>query len=120
LSNHQNVQLLGRYWEIREDDDHMSNDGTDSSIIVDAPETGAVGQLPVLRPNQVFEYTSGADLGTSRGSMQGHFYMAIVPENAVDLNSGDDIDMIQKSEKFEAVVAPFLFCKPPSLPDPAT
>ena len=67
----------------------------------------AVGQLPVLRPNQVFEYTSGADLRTPRGKMQGHFYMALVPEDAVCLNSGDDVDDIQESDKFEAIVPPF-------------
>ena len=110
LSRHQSVQLLGRYWEIREDHIHF-NDTTDSQIIVDAPETGAVGQLPVLRPNQVFEYTSGVDLGTSSGSMKGHFYMAEVADDSVYLNSGDDLDNIQQSQKFEAVVAPFPLCK---------
>ena len=76
-------------------------------MIVNAPITGAVGQLPVLQPGQVFEYMSGADLATTRGEMRGHFYMAKVSDDAKSANSGDDVQSISDEDKFEAIVAPF-------------
>eukprot|EP00980_Cylindrotheca_fusiformis_P026455 scaffold16189_cov125-Cylindrotheca_fusiformis.AAC.11 len=97
----QYVQLLGRHWHISEEE------GGNDPVVVDAPGTGAVGQLPVLRPNQVFEYISGTDLAKSKGEMKGHFYMMKVSEDAISLNSGDEVDIPQDTEYFEAVVAPF-------------
>mmetsp|Transcript_4722 Transcript_4722/g.8912 ORF Transcript_4722/g.8912 Transcript_4722/m.8912 type:complete len:567 (-) Transcript_4722:968-2668(-) len=86
------VQLLGRYWHIAEESDD-NNDGSSplEPIEVDAPYTGAVGQLPVLRPGQAFEYVSGTDLATPAGTMKGHFYMATVPEKTKSAKSGDDV-----------------------------
>lgn len=95
------VQLLGRYWHISEEA------GNDDPVVVDAPGTGAVGQLPVLRPNQVFEYTSGADLGNSIGEMKGHFYMARVTEDAISLKSGDAVGISQDGKILRARVSPF-------------
>jgi len=97
ISNSATVQLLGRYWHITEERDNDDDDDDDDDatsfkpIEVDAPYTGAVGQLPVLNPGQVFEYVSGTDLTTPRGSMLGHFYMAIVPEKTRSGKSGDNI-----------------------------
>ena len=99
-----NVQLLGRYWRIQE---HDASEMEEEPVIVDAPITGAVGQLPVLQPGQVFEYMSGADLATTRGEMRGHFYMAKVSDDAKSANSGDDVQSISDEDKFEAIVAPF-------------
>lgn len=99
-----NVQLLGRYWRIQEYDASAMEE---EPVIVDAPITGAVGQLPVLQPGQVFEYMSGADLATTRGEMRGHFYMAKVSDDAKSANSGDDVQYISDEDKFEAIVAPF-------------
>jgi uncharacterized protein affecting Mg2+/Co2+ transport len=95
------VQLMGRYWHISE----HSLGGEDlptalsQPIIVNAPVTGAVGQLPVLLPGQAFEYMSGTDLVTPRGTMKGHLYMAIVPTNTRSGKSGDDIDALKKKQQ---------------------
>mmetsp|Transcript_14626 Transcript_14626/g.15983 ORF Transcript_14626/g.15983 Transcript_14626/m.15983 type:complete len:408 (-) Transcript_14626:56-1279(-) len=93
-SNSATVQLLGRYWHITEERDNDDDDDDATSfepIEVDAPYTGAVGQLPVLNPGQVFEYVSGTELTTPIGSMLGHFYMAIVPEKTRSGKSGDNV-----------------------------
>ena len=86
------VQLLGRYWHIAEEHDNSDNDGSSPEPIeVDAPYTGAVGQLPVLQPGQAFEYVSGTDLTTPRGEMMGHLYMATVPPHTRSAKSGDTV-----------------------------
>jgi uncharacterized protein affecting Mg2+/Co2+ transport len=108
--NSTTVQLLGRYWciaEERNDDDHDDNDD-DGIIEVDAPYTGAVGQLPVLKPGQVFEYVSGTELATSTGSMLGHLYMATVPDKTRSGKSGDNVTAVT-TETFQAPVKPFRF-----------
>lgn len=97
----QHVQLIGRYWYIEE-----SEDDSNEPVVVDAPTTGVVGQCPVLRPSQAFEYMSGTDLRQDKGMMRGHFYMAKVSEGAISLNSGDKVEVSQ-ADKFEASVAPF-------------
>ena len=113
--NSTTVQLLGRYWciaEERNDDDHDNHDDHDDDddgiIEVDAPYTGAVGQLPVLKPGQVFEYVSGTELATSTGSMLGHLYMATVPDRTRSGKSGDNVTAVT-TETFQAPVKPFRF-----------
>ncbi|VEU38320.1 unnamed protein product [Pseudo-nitzschia multistriata] len=90
ISPETTVQLLGRYWHITEEGDGSDEESLEP-IEVDAPYTGAVGQLPVLRPGQAFEYVSGTDLATPVGTMKGHFYMATVPEKTKSAKSGDDV-----------------------------
>ena len=92
ISSTTTVQLLGRYWHISEEHDNSDSDASSSDPIeVDAPYTGAVGQLPVLQPGQVFEYVSGTDLTTPRGEMMGHLYMATVPPQTRSAKSGDTV-----------------------------
>lgn len=93
VSKDTTVQLLGRYWHIAEEHDGAGDEDGSSlePIEVDAPYTGAVGQLPVLQPGQAFEYVSGTDLATPIGTMMGHFYMATVPSKTRSAKSGDDV-----------------------------
>lgn len=94
-TNATTVQLLGRYWHIAEqEDEHGEASSSIEPIEVDAPYTGAVGQLPVLQPGQIFEYVSGTDLATPTGIMKGHFYMATVPEKTKSAQSGDDVEAV--------------------------
>ena len=109
VSETETVQLLGRYWHISEtpdddDDDNDYNDGDDDEhndrndpVQVDAPYTGAVGQLPVLQPGRVFEYVSGTDLATPKGEMKGHLYMATVPPQTRSAKAGDDVATVLES-----------------------
>lgn len=66
-----------------------------------------MGQLPVLRPGQVFEYMSGTDLATTKGIMRGRFYMAKVPHDTHSGKAGDHVEGLKSTEKFEVEVAPF-------------
>ena len=59
------VQLLNRHWQI--------TDGLGRMQEVRGP--GVVGEQPVLRPGEAFEYTSGCPLNTSTGIMVGTYEM---------------------------------------------
>jgi ApaG protein len=59
------VQLISRYWHIT--DAH----GT----VTEVRGEGVVGEQPVLRPGESFEYTSGTPLSTPSGIMVGRYQM---------------------------------------------
>jgi ApaG protein len=59
------VQLLNRHWRI--------TDGRGRLHEVRGP--GVVGEQPVLKPGQSFEYTSGTPLATPSGFMAGSYEM---------------------------------------------
>ena len=63
------VQLKTRHWQI--------TDGRGQMQEVRGP--GVVGEQPVLKPGEKFEYTSGVPLSTPAGLMSGTFQM--VAEN---------------------------------------
>lgn len=59
------VQLLTRYWNI-----------TDANgKVLEVRGEGVVGEQPILRPNETFEYTSGTPLATPSGVMVGRYQM---------------------------------------------
>lgn len=59
------VQLLNRYWHI--------TDGNGQIQEVRGP--GVVGQHPVLRPAEIYEYSSFTHLPTPNGAMRGTYEM---------------------------------------------
>ena len=59
---------------------------------------GVVGNQPVLRPGEKFEYTSGAVLQTPHGSMQGTYRM-----------------VTEDGRQFDAEIAPFALMQPGTL-----
>ncbi len=59
------VQLLSRHWMITNSRGELTE--------VKGP--GVVGEQPVLRPGESFEYTSGAPLDTPSGMMGGAYQM---------------------------------------------
>ena len=59
------VQLRSRHWKI--------TDGLGRLQVVKGP--GVVGKTPMLRPGDVFEYTSGTPLSTPSGIMSGTYQM---------------------------------------------
>lgn len=68
LENHRDdtVQLRTRHWRI-----------TDSRGMVNLVEgEGVVGETPTLAPGQTWDYVSGCELMTNRGSMEGHYTFA--------------------------------------------
>lgn len=59
------VQLRNRYWRI-----------TDArGAVKEVRGAGVVGEQPVLRPGETFEYTSGTPLSTESGIMTGVYEM---------------------------------------------
>ncbi len=61
-----------------------------------------------MKPGDCFEYYSGVDLPTPRGTMQGCFHFTTLPPHGTS------------PERFDAVVAPFpLRASPEHLPEPA-
>jgi ApaG protein len=82
------AQLKSRHWII--------TDGNGKVEQVRGP--GVVGEQPVLRPGEHFEYTSGCVLETPRGSMEGTYQM-----------------IRQDGSEFDAAIAPFALLLPYSL-----
>lgn len=79
------VQLRHRYWHI-----------TDSlGRVQEVRGAGVVGEQPVLKPGEAFEYTSGTPLPTPSGIMMGAYQM----ESA-------------NGERFDVAVPPFSLDSP--------
>jgi ApaG protein len=58
------AKLLSRHWIITDADGHVE----------EVRGEGVVGEKPVLRPGEAFEYTSGCPLETPVGSMRGTYF----------------------------------------------
>ena len=58
------AQLISRTWNVNDANGHTER----------VKGLGVVGQQPLLRPGQVFEYTSGTRLHTPTGTMHGSFF----------------------------------------------
>ena len=87
------VQLRTRHWII--------TDGT--GITQEVRGEGVVGEQPVLRPQQAFEYTSGSILKTPWGTMHGTYQMHR-----------------EDGSIFDAEIAPFLLSTPNVVPKDVT
>ena len=59
------AQLISRHWIIT-DGEHQ---------VQEVKGLGVVGQQPLLRPGESFEYTSGTSLTTAVGTMRGTYQM---------------------------------------------
>jgi ApaG protein len=59
------VQLRNRFWRITNAMGHVEE--------IEGP--GVVGEQPVLKPGETFQYTSGAPLATASGIMMGSYEM---------------------------------------------
>ncbi|OHC81435.1 MAG: Co2+/Mg2+ efflux protein ApaG [Sideroxydans sp. GWF2_59_14] len=62
------VQLLSRHWIITDANNHVQ----------EVKGKGVVGEQPVIKPGQSFEYTSGTVLATQVGTMSGTYQMQVV------------------------------------------
>jgi len=67
IANHgtESAQLISRHWII-----------TDAEgVTQEVKGLGVVGEQPLLRPGETFEYTSGTALATPVGTMRGSYQM---------------------------------------------
>ena len=74
------AQLIARHWIIEDESGHTQ----------EVKGLGVVGQQPLLKPGQSFEYASGVQLRAPHGTMRGSFFCVSV-----------------HGERFEAPVAVF-------------
>ena len=58
------AQLISRTWNVNDANGHTEK----------VKGLGVVGQQPLLKPGQAFEYTSGTRLRTPTGTMHGSFF----------------------------------------------
>jgi ApaG protein len=82
------AQLVSRHWIIT-DADHQ---------VQEVKGLGVVGQQPLLRPGESFEYTSGTSLATPVGTMRGAYQMRA-----------------EDGHGFEAPIPPFTLAAPRTL-----
>jgi ApaG protein len=68
------AQLISRHWIIT-DAEHR---------VQEVKGAGVVGQQPLLRPGESFEYTSGTQLATAVGTMRGTYQMVAEDGHAFD------------------------------------
>ena len=84
----QTVQLLTRHWIITDAEENVQ----------EVRGEGVIGQQPVLRPGEAFEYTSGCSIATPVGTMKGSYFM-----------QADD------GRQFDAPIAEFTLAMPRTL-----
>jgi len=82
------AQLVSRHWIITDAEGRVQ----------EVRGAGVVGEQPLIRPGESFEYSSGAVIPTPVGSMRGSYHM-------VD----------QTGHEFEAPIAPFTLARPGAL-----
>src|SRR5437868_10706747 len=82
------AQLVSRHWIIT-DGDHR---------VQEVKGLGVVGQQPLLKPGESFEYTSGASIPTAVGTMRGTYQMRA-----------------EDGQTFEAPIPPFTLSVPRTL-----
>jgi ApaG protein len=79
------VQLVSRHWVIT----------NGAAEVEEVKGPGVVGEQPILQPTESFTYTSGCELRTSFGTMEGTYQM-----------------VTRSGEHFDATVAPFTLSEP--------
>ncbi len=82
------VQIVGRHWIIT-DSEHK---------VQEIKGVGVVGQQPLLKPGESFEYTSGASIPTPVGTMRGTYQMRA-----------------EDGQTFDATIPPFTLSVPRTL-----
>jgi ApaG protein len=82
------AQLISRHWIITDANNKVEE--------VQGP--GVVGEQPVLKPGEAFEYTSGCPIATPVGSMRGSYQC-----------------VAEDGTRFEAPIAEFLLSMPRTL-----
>ena len=82
------AQLMDRHWIIKDE----------TGRIQEVRGPGVVGEQPVLKPGESFEYTSGCPLETATGTMRGS-YRFVTPDG----------------NSFDATISEFLLSEPYSV-----
>ena len=75
-TGHDTVQLKSRHWKITDALGRMQ----------EVQGAGVVGEQPVLRPGEIYEYTSGTPLSTPSGIMVGTYQMLAADGRMFDVS----------------------------------
>ncbi|MDB5944073.1 MAG: apaG [Ramlibacter sp.] len=75
------AQLISRHWVI----------GNSAGETEEVKGLGVVGQQPLLKPGEAFQYTSGCRLRTASGTMQGSYFF-----------------VAEDGERFDVQIPPFM------------
>ena len=75
------AQLISRHWVI----------GNAAGEMEEVKGLGVVGQQPLLKPGEAFQYSSACRLRTATGTMQGSYFC-----------------VAEDGERFEVAIAPFV------------
>lgn len=70
------AQLISRHWIITDSNNQVQ----------EVKGQGVVGEQPILKPNQSFEYTSGTALSTQVGTMRGSYRMQAEDGSQFDID----------------------------------
>jgi ApaG protein len=68
------ARLVSRHWVITDSDNHVQ----------EVRGMGVVGEQPMLKPQESFEYTSGTAIATPVGTMRGTYQMVAEDGTAFD------------------------------------
>ena len=68
------VQLISRHWIIQDEKGHID----------EVKGLGVVGQQPLLRPGEAFQYTSGCRLRAASGTMHGSYFFVSEDDQRFD------------------------------------
>jgi ApaG protein len=72
------VQLISRHWVIQDELGHIE----------EVKGLGVVGQQPLLRPGESFQYTSGCRLRAPSGTMHGSYFFVSEDDHRFDAPIG--------------------------------
>lgn len=75
------AQLISRHWVI----------GNSAGEVEEVKGLGVVGQQPLLKPGEAFQYSSGCRLRTASGSMEGSYFF-----------------VAEDGERFDVQIPPFM------------
>ena len=77
IENHgtETVQLISRYWRI--------TDG--AGKVQEVRGQGVIGEQPIVKPGEAFEYTSGTPLSVAGGFMTGSYQMITEDGNVFEI-----------------------------------
>ena len=74
-NSEQAVKLNSRYWLITD------GEGETSEVSGD----GVIGQQPVIKAGESYQYSSGCHLKTPFGTMQGHYLMSAADQHTIEV-----------------------------------
>ena len=80
------IQVISRYWKIIDA----------FGKIIEVNGLGIVGEQPIILPNSIYEYSSGCNIESELGTMEGHY----ICQNIIN------------DQNFEVQIPKFLLCMP--------